>query len=250
MELATPGSALEATLWRRYKQGADTVARDALVACHLPFARVVAAMAYARRYNDEVEFGDYLQFASVGLLEALERFEPSRGVQFRTFASRRMQGAILSGLEGLTEKLQQIAARQRMRAERLQHVKEMALAGRTAPASASPELADFVVDVGIGLALCWILEGTGLVDRGDASGPSCYESLAMKELRTRLLEVVDALPPTERAVIRGHYLQHVAFEEIARSLQLTKGRVSQIHKQALLRLRAAMRDGAAWEASF
>jgi RNA polymerase sigma factor FliA len=248
MELVAPGNELEAGLWRRYKHDADTLARDALIRLHLPFARVVAAMAYARRYNDEVEFGDYLQFASVGLLEALERYDPERGVRFRTFASRRMQGAILSGLEGLTEKLQQIAARQRMRTERMQHVKEAALQGRALPVRPSRELADYVVEVGIGLALCWILEGTGLVDTGEATTPSCYESTAMKELRARLLQAVDALPPVDRMVIRSHYLQNVPFEEIARSLQVSKGRVSQVHKQALLRLRGAMRDSGAWEA--
>lgn len=251
MELATPGSALEASLWHRYRQEGDAAARDALLACHLPFARVVAAVSYGKRFNDEVEFADYLQFASVGLLEAFERYDPARGVQFRTFASRRMQGAILSGLEGLTEKLQQIAASRRMRAERLQHVKEVAGAGDRPPRERGPrKLADYVVEVGIGLALCWILEGTGLVDDGEGVVPSCYESTALKELRVRLLQAVDALPQVERQVVRNHYLQGIAFDEIGGALGLTKGRVSQLHKQALVRLRGALRASMAWEATF
>ena len=141
MQLASPGSAQESDLWRRYKADGDAAARAALLACHLPYARVVAAMTYARRYNDEVEFGDYLQFASIGLLEAFERYDPSRGVQFRTFASRRMHGAILNGIEGLTEKLQQIAARQRIRRERLDDLKDSATAP-TAPVAAKPSAID------------------------------------------------------------------------------------------------------------
>ena len=72
----------------------------------------------------------------------------------------------------------------------------------------------------------------------------------MKEMRSRLLQAVDGLPAAERLVVRSHYLQEVAFENIAESLQVTRGRVSQIHKQALSHLRTALRDCAAWEASF
>src|SRR5262245_21524787 len=94
-----PAEAHELALWRRLRGSRDADARDGLLALHMPYARIVAATYYSRRYNDEVEFGDYLQYASIGLLEALERFDPERGAQFRTFAARRMHGAILNGLE-------------------------------------------------------------------------------------------------------------------------------------------------------
>jgi hypothetical protein len=61
------------------------------------------------RMHDEIELGDYLQYARIGLLEALDRFDPAVGVMFRTFAARRMHVAILDGIERLTEKQQQIA---------------------------------------------------------------------------------------------------------------------------------------------
>ena len=111
METAVSSSNQESALWKRLRDGADTGARDALLAMHMPYAKVVAASYYSRRFHDEIEFGDYLQYASVGLLEAMDRYDPARGVQFRTFAARRMHGAILNGLERLTEKQQQIAAR-------------------------------------------------------------------------------------------------------------------------------------------
>lgn len=252
MELVAPGSEEEAVLWRRFRQDGDAAARQALVACHLPCARTVAAVCYRRRLNDEVEFGDYLQLACVGLLESLDRYDPARGVQFRTFAARRMHGAILNGLEGLTEKLQQIAARQRLRAERLQDAKAQALQPHGDPARRRQpaQLADFVAEVGIGLALCWMLEGTGLVDAGEGSTAAAYEGVALRQLRERLLRAVDDLPGPERTVIRSHYLQEISFEAVAQSLQLTRGRVSQIHRQALQRLRGLVRECAEWEASF
>jgi RNA polymerase sigma factor for flagellar operon FliA len=243
----------ESALWLRLR-GGEELARKNLLALHMPYARIVAGVYYSRRFNDEVEFGDYLQYASIGLLEALERFDPGRGVQFRTFAARRMHGAILNGLERLTEKQQQIAARQRMRRDRLQDVKAAALEGVDhfeTTAHHPAQLMRFVSEVGIGLALCWMLEGTALVEAPDTGETvPFYRSAAIRELRAGLMKAIESLPARERDVIRQHYLQDLRFEEIAGMLQLTKGRISQIHKQALLRLRALVRDHADWDATF
>lgn len=250
MDTHVSGSTQESALWQRLRAGRDALARDALLAMHMPYAKVVAASYYSRRYHDEIEFGDYLQYASVGLLEALDRYDPARGVQFRTFAARRMHGAILNGLERLTEKQQQIAARQRLRADRLQDVKSLAQEAGGGTAPQHPEqLMRFVSDVGIGLALCWMLDGTAMIENPEAATAiPFYQDHALRQARERLLRAVDALAPQERTVIRSHYLQEMPFDEIAARLQLTKGRISQIHKQALLHLRAAVRDRSDWDA--
>ena len=83
-----------------------------------------------------------------------------------------------------------------------------------------------------------MLDETGMyVDREGASGNSPYEHLELVQLRRRLSELVDQLPVQERRVIRSHYYQRLQFEEIARSMALTKGRISQIHHAGLRRLR-------------
>lgn len=244
---ASQDAFVEASLWRRYRQDADTDARAKLLSLHMHYARVVAATYYGRRYHDEIEFGDYLQFASVGLLEAMERFDPDRGAQFRTFAARRMHGAILNGLERLTEKQQQIAASQRIRAERTDAVKDLARhragVGEGNVPRGPQQLMQYVAEVGLGLALSWLLEGTSMIeDPARAESIPFYRSTELKQLRERLLALVEALPLQERTVIRSHYLQEVPFDQVAASMKLTKGRISQIHKQALLRLRQGAAD--------
>lgn len=251
MDLASSATPQEAALWRRLRDSGDAAARDALLALHLPYARVVAKVYYAKRYHDEIEFGDYLQYASVGMLEAMERYDPARGVQFRTFAARRMHGAILNGLERLTEKQQQIAARQRLRSERLQDLKALAAPEGGATPQSAQQLLRYISDVGIGLALCWMLDGTSMVDSSEASASiPFYQSVALRQLRERLLKAIETLPAQERTVVRSHYLQEMPFDEIAAMLRLSKGRISQIHKQALLRLRGLVRDHADWNGSF
>lgn len=120
--------AAEVGLWRRYRETGAQAERDALIYHYLPHAQVVAATYYGRRTHDVIEFEEYLQFARVGLVESVDRYTDDRGAQFKTFASRRMHGAILNGLECLTEKQQQIALRMRLRKERLNEVKAAARA--------------------------------------------------------------------------------------------------------------------------
>ena len=250
MDGAAVDGVQELALWRRLREHGDAAARERLLEVHLPYARTVAAVYYGRRYSDDVEFGDYLQYARLGLVEAMERYDPARGAQFRSFAARRMHGAILNGLERFTEKQQQIAARQRIRKERLQDLKAGAGEGVAAPQSPQ-QLLRYVSEVGIGLALCWILEGTGLVEQEDASAIApFYQPAALRQLRQRLMQAVDALPQQEKLVLRSHYLQDMSFSEVATMMQVTKGRVSQVHRQALLRLRASLREHTDWSSSF
>jgi RNA polymerase sigma factor for flagellar operon FliA len=254
MEVLATHLGEEAVLWQQFRDSGDASARERLLERHMGYARVVAGAYYARRFHDEIEYADYLQYASIGLLEALERFDPQRGVQFRTFAARRMHGAILNGLERFTEKQQQIAARQRLRTARMEDVK--ALAGECSGAGDAPpqeaqQLLAFVAEAGIGLALCWLLEGSAMIDDGAATvSQPFYRSAELRQLRERLVLAIDGLPAQERTVIRRHYLQDVPFEEIAGTLGLTRGRISQVHRKALLRLRGVLAGQGDWSALF
>jgi RNA polymerase sigma factor for flagellar operon FliA len=229
----------EAALWARWRQNGDLAARQELIAHHLPYARIVAAKYYSNRYHNEVEFDEYFQLASLGLVEALDRFDPTMGVQFRTFASRRIQGSILDGLERSTEKQQQIAMRQRVDAQRREIIKQT-LGERSA--SRTPEqMLKYVAEAGLAFALGWLLDGTGMLDTGECTEDiPFYKGVAMREFRAQLLDLVEDLPAQERMVIRNHYLQEVSFEEIATAAGLTRGRISQIHRAALNRLRDAV----------
>ena len=247
----------EHALWVRWQGAKDFSAREALLTRHLPYARTVAATYYAKRMHDEIEFGDYLQYARIGLLESLDRFDPAIGVQFRTFAARRMHGAILDGIERLTEKQQQIAVRQRLRREQSESIKDAACAGTTAGAAVRRDgegLFRYLADVGIGMAICQLLEGTGMVDN-TASLDAVprerhYEPVEMAQLQRRLLSFVEQLGVQQRTVIRYHYLQEHSFEDIANLMAVSRGRISQIHRQALSTLRDHLAAEAACDVSW
>jgi len=246
----TPGGSEqdEFAFWERWRSHGDEAARSRLLDMHLPYARVVAATYFRRRFHDEIEFDEYLQLATVGLMEAMERFDPAGGAQFRTFAARRMHGAILDGLEHTTEKQQQIAARQRLEAQRRASVERMAAeadsSGARGPGKRTAEqLLQYVADAGLAFALEWILDGTGMIAAGEGSeAVPFYRRAELRELRQRILDLVKSLPAQERRVIQSHYLQEQTFEEISSLLGVGKSRVSQLHRQALTRLKEMMRS--------
>lgn len=244
-----PASALseEAALWRRFRETGAQAERDALICHYLPYAQVVAATYYGRRTHDEIEFEEYLQFATVGLVESVDRYAEDRGAQFKTFASRRMHGAILNGLEKLTEKQQQIALRTRLRQERMKEIKAAARAAAEEGEASARRDAPFryLAEVGIGVALTFLLEGTGLVENDAlASAPAShyYGSLEFRQLQQRLRHFIDTLSAQEQTVIRSHYLQEISFEEIGATLGVTKGRIAQIHRAALEKLRKSLKS--------
>ena len=83
-----------------------------------------------------------------------------------------------------------------------------------------------------------MLDGTGLIVGPEEGLPdNAYGQVELRELRGRLWPLLEQLTPRERAVIQMHYVEARAFEEVARLLDLSKGRISQLHRQALTRLR-------------
>lgn len=237
----------EFNLWERLKE-CDAQARELLVTQYLPHARCVAAIYYRRRVHDEIGFDEYFQLATLGMMEALYRFDPTLGVSFKTFSSRRMHGAILDGLEKLTEKQQQIAARQRIRKERLESV--IVRSEEKCDAHQVEKLFSYLAEVGVGLALSIILDGTGMLDSdtlrptetdGREANRAYYRRHEMLLLRRKLISHLDGMEPQARHVMKCHYIQEIPFKEIAKSMGLTKGRVSQIHREALLHLRSELK---------
>ncbi|WP_325663664.1 sigma-70 family RNA polymerase sigma factor [Collimonas sp.] len=236
----------ESLLWQRWREHGDSAARERLACHYIPYARTVAASYYAKRFHDEIEFAEYLQLASVGMMEALDRYDPDLGAQFKTYAARRMHGAILNGLEHLTDKQQQIAVRQRLLRERLDAVKNLdqdAAAQTTGKTSA--ELFRDLAQVGVGLALTWLLADTGMIDDSAEAAVEAmpvYRGLELRQLQQHVRALVRDLSDQERLVIQRHYLQGMPFDEIAGSLQLSKGRIAQIHRKALRSLRDTLRE--------
>src|SRR5262245_25042659 len=85
-------------LWERFTASREIALRGRLIARYLPLARSAAARFYRLRSDDSVPFEDYLQYARIGLVEAIGDYDPGREASFETYSSYRIRGAVLNGL--------------------------------------------------------------------------------------------------------------------------------------------------------
>jgi RNA polymerase sigma factor for flagellar operon FliA len=226
---------LERQLWLECSQG-GAAAREQLVHQYMPLAKRLAAMLYARRAVNDVEFGDYLQLAYVGLLEAMQRYRYDAEVQFTTFATYRIRGSILNSIPKMTETGDRLSYLKRARGERMESWLEPSGAP---PKQGVPALIDLVMGIAITVQLDEIAE-TEMAEPTTTNDP--YASRVYDDTQRRVKDCLAKLPERERSVIDLHYFHHMAFDEIAQTFAVTRGRVSQLHKRALERIRTSLQD--------
>lgn len=223
-----------AKLWESLRSTGDAQAREELILRYASFARTIAATLYRCRPDSATPFEDYLQYARVGLMEAVDRYDGSRGASFETFSGYRIRGAILNGLARDTELG---AQRSFWRTRLADREKSLAPVAVEHPESATLEE---LVRLVTGLAIGFVLEGPAPdpVDETPESNP--YLATELEEIRAHLRTRIGELPDREREIVREHYFEHREFQEIAARLGVTKGRVSQLHARAVARIRELM----------
>ncbi len=224
-------------LWTEYRRSRDAGTRAALAEHYLGFARVMAGKLFAGRTVAGLEFDDYLQLARVGLLESIDRYDLGQGAKFETYAALRIQGAILDGIRSYSELQEQVAARKRIVAARVDSLGQKTPDGDDVEATFA-----HLAEVAIGLAVGFVLEGTGMYHApGDAVLDEMYAAVELRQLQQRAAALVRQLPQRQREVLTLHYLQQLSFTEVAARLYLSRGRVSQLHQEGLAELRARLR---------
>ncbi|SFO30095.1 RNA polymerase, sigma 28 subunit, SigD/FliA/WhiG [Variovorax sp. PDC80] len=230
--------------------------RDALIRQHVPLVRRLAHHMIAK-LPPNVELDDLIQVGMIGLADALSRYEASQGVQFETFATQRIRGAMLDELRD-GDWLSRGSRKSQKQIEQAVRALEQKL-GR---APAESEIADALeMPLADYQSLLGRVRGTQLVyleDMGggtDAEGESGFldrhladadadpmSLLKDQRLRQALVGAIDSLPERERHIMGMYYEQDMNLKEIAAVLGVTESRVSQLHSQSIARLRAKMRS--------
>lgn len=225
---------VEASLWRRLRYEQELRCREQIFTRYRGLARTIAARQLRMRPRNGVELPDMEQFAYAGLLAAIDRYDPLRGIPFSAYARRRILGSIFDGAAQMNELDAQYSYRRRQQVERARSLAE-ASAPEADPLRALAALAG-------GLAIGLMLAETSLVESEDGSDhrPNAYETLAWRELQAQLAQEIGRLPDREAVIIRQHYENGVSFTRVAELLGLSKGRVSQLHAKAIATLQARL----------
>jgi len=221
--------------------------RERLILEHLPQVRLIARRIH-ERVPGNVTLDDLISAGVVGLISAIDHFDPKHNVKLKTYAEYKIRGAILDSLRGLDW-----APRQKRRMAREVESAILAASQRLHRDPTEEEIAQeleldleqyhqWLADLqglGMGTLECSAEEGRDVL----AYTPDDEEKLPLRllersELERLLAEAIDQMPPMDRTVISLYYLEELTLREIAEVVHLHQSRISQLKSQAILRLRA------------
>lgn len=216
----------EAELWQRWREGRDDAVRHALVELHLYWVRLIAREVQAEMRVTNAEWSDYLHYGTVGLLESIERFDPDYGVEFQTYARKRVRGAIFNGIGDFVSTSRSGGAEDLRLQERARSLLE----------EGSDDPLQEIIALSVGLAIGHLLDHEA-ESRDGGHGDSTYAAVERSDMEAIVAAAIEELPERERSVMRLHYFQQISFTDVAALLGVTKGRVSQLHSQAVKRIK-------------
>ncbi|BCS80489.1 FliA/WhiG family RNA polymerase sigma factor [Anaerocellum diazotrophicum] len=238
----------DAFLWEKFTKTKDPKIKEQLIIKYMPLVKLVAGRM-AIYFGGNVEYDDLVSYGSIGLLDAIEKFDSQKGVKFETYAYTRIKGAIIDCVrsqdflprsirqkakeierayieiekEGKTPTVQEVAKRIGISIDELQKLQEKISSG-------------MIISLESFLEQNYESKIGGLEDF--VSQPEHF--IENEELREVLRQQIDSLMENERMVIVLYYYEDLSIKEIAKILGVSESRVSQLHTRALLKLRSAL----------
>jgi RNA polymerase sigma factor FliA len=229
--------------------------RDELILQYAPWVKFIA-LRMASKLPAHIQAEDLISAGIIGLIDALDKFNPAREVQFRTYAQIRIQGAMKDELRALDWASRSM----RQKVKRLEH----AYATLEQEFGRPPSSEEVANSLGIKMdefeEMLDDVKGTALVSLEElGQGPASedkssllealltrqdqdpLEMLNLQDLKKALTLAIAELPEKERLVLSLYYFEELTMKEVGKVLNLTESRISQLHTQAVLRLRGKLK---------
>ena len=253
-QAATEQAATEEALWKRYRQRRDPKLRDDFIRQYAPLVKYVAGkMAVGMPGN--VEFDDLVGYGVFGLFDAIEKFDPTKHVKFKTYAVTRIRGAIFDELRSIDWVPRSVRQKAREVEDAIRGLE--ANLGRAASDAEIAHKMNLALDEFQQLMLK--ISGTSILSLSDVwySGEdndriSVAESIESPqslnpdtivekdEVKRVIVEAIKELPEKEQKVLVLYYYEDLTLKEIGEVLEVTESRISQLHTKAIIRLRAKL----------
>jgi len=247
-------------IWQRYRQSRDKALRDRQILNYAPLVKYVAGRI-STSLPAHVDEGDLVSYGLLGLIGAIERYDPAREIKFETYAISRIKGSIIDELRSLDWVPRSV----RSRAREIERAM-LELENRLKRAPTDEEVA---TEIGItvdefqdsltaisrssvaALDELWQINTGGgdtvsLIDTIEdphADDPS--KAMSQTEVREALADAIQRLPEREKLVITLYYYEELTLREIGEVLSVTESRVSQLHTKAILRLKVRLQGSLA-----
>lgn len=244
-------------VWRRYKENNDPQARDELILAYSPLVKYVASRL-ASGLPAHVDEADLVSYGLLGLIGALERFDPTRHVKFETYAIARIKGSIIDELRAMDwvpRSVRSWGRKLEAAVTRLENQLGRAPSDEEVAAELGIELEEYQDLLNqlssstiVALDEFWDTAGSAqekanlLETLEDKEAPDPLKAYRMQAIKETLANAVRRLPERERIVIGLYYYEGLTLKEIGEILGVTESRVSQLHTKAILRLRGRIKE--------
>src|ERR687887_1643097 len=249
-------------LWLEYRRSKDQHLRDRLILSYAPLVKYVAGRL-GSGLPAHVDEGDLVSYGLLGLIGAIERYDPDRDVKFETYAIARIKGSIIDELRAMDWVPRSVRARVR---DIERAIAELERKLHRAPSDdeiaeklgiSVDELEESLTDISrssiAALDELWTVSSGGgdqvaLIDTiEDTDAPDPQGSLSQTEVKEAVGEAIARLPEREKLVVTLYYYEELTLREIGEVLGVTESRVSQLHTKAVLRLKARLSGSPARE---
>ena len=228
----------------------DLKRREDLILKYAPLVKKIAERM-AMRLPPHISKDELIGPGILGLFDAIEKFDSTKGIKFRTYANLRIKGAILDELR----KMDWISRSVRRNINRL----EDSIRGLELKLDRAPKDDEIAEEMGLDMESYYkmisrscgvnllsldelMLDGsTPKISKQVSDVPSPFDDLKIKEIKSVIAKSLSTLSKKEQLVMSLYYYEELTLKEIAKVLNLTESRISQIHSKAILRLRVKMR---------
>lgn len=246
--------AANADLWERYIASRDPRLREELILQYAPLVKYVMGRL-AISLPAILDYEDILSFGTIGLIEAVERFDDSKGVKFETYAISRIRGSIIDALRSLDRLPRSVRQKAKESADAIVQLSEQL----------AREPTDEEVAASLGLTpeayrkhlidASWITvsldaggggedddDSGGSIDVADPEEADFLREMEHHELIGDLASAIRDLPDREQLILSLYYQEELTMREVSQVLGISESRVCQLHARALTRLRATISE--------
>jgi RNA polymerase sigma factor for flagellar operon FliA len=238
-------------LWRAFKMLKDKKARDDLITHYASLVKYVAGRV-AINLPKNVEEGDLIGYGSLGLLDAMERFDPQRGVKFETYAIARIRGAMIDGLRSMDWVPVSVRHRNRTVEEATRSLEnrlgrsatdaEIAAELRISIQEYNRRIRDITSSAILSLEDIWGNPNDSETtfrspEIKDEKSPDPLDEAEWILRKESLAKAIERLPEREGLVVALYYYEGLTVKEIAKIMKVSPSRISQLHTKAVVRLK-------------
>ena len=240
----------QAELWKQYSETKSPVIREKLIIEYSTLVKFVAGRL-SIYFGTHVEYDDLVSFGVFGLIDAIDKFDVSKGVKFETYASLRIRGSIIDSIR----ELDWVPRSLRQKSKELEKV-YTELENQLGHAASDKEIADKLgistedfskllneVNVSTMMSLDEFLEQNyeiGVETNNVLKEGIPENYVEINELKNTLGNAINKLPDKEKLVVSLYYYEELTLKEISAIMSVSESRVSQLHTKAILRLRGKL----------